>query len=102
MLSAAGASACGFRSPRFPSGRGGRPGVRLRARRAPGAAVRGGRAEAGLSARPRGGGPAARRQAHFPELHAVETRGAVLCAAEKKPAFPARTGGRLPRAELRR
>ncbi|XDA79819.1 hypothetical protein R6Z07F_009816 [Ovis aries] len=47
MLSAAGASACGFRSPRFPSGRGGRPGVRLRARRAPGAAVRGGRARVG-------------------------------------------------------
>lgn len=47
MLSAAGASACGFRSPRFPSGRGGRPGVRLRARRASGAAVRGGLARVG-------------------------------------------------------
>lgn len=33
--------------------------------------------------------------------HAVETRGAVLCAAERKPAFPARTSGRLPRAKLR-
>ncbi|KAM9674470.1 uncharacterized protein ACBT57_005799 [Dama dama] len=49
MLSAAGASACGFRSPRFPSGRGGRPGVRLRDSRSPGAAVRGGRAGAGRS-----------------------------------------------------
>lgn len=57
---------------------------------------------AGLSARPCGGGPAARRRGHFPQPHAVETRGAVLCAAERKPAFPARTGGRLPGAELRR
>lgn len=91
MLSAAGASACGFRSPRFPSGRRGRPAVGLGPRRAGGGNQPGTgwawRQEARVLARPRGclsgTGGLGFVAGHFSELHTLETSWGGFSAEQK-------------------